>query len=110
MVKTNQRIPATTSRPGEKIAAENSFCCTQNSRSWYLPTSDALRARDRSCHSESRALNLKGSRFETQSQRDCALQPRVARNELPWVKVQRESQPQRGCASFAMAAHGGSGM
>jgi len=34
-----------------------------------------------------RSLNLKGSRCEPQSQRDCALQPRVARNELPWVKV-----------------------
>src|SRR5205823_11880411 len=32
-----------------------------------------------------------------QSQRDCVTQPRVARNELPWVKVPDNSQPQRGC-------------
>src|SRR5205814_6971332 len=32
-----------------------------------------------------------------QSQRDCVTQPRVARNELPWVKVTDNSQPQRGC-------------
>src|SRR5260370_23522142 len=33
----------------------------------------------------------------SQSRRDCALQPRVARNELPWEIVQTASQPQRGC-------------
>src|SRR5204862_2153217 len=32
-----------------------------------------------------------------QCQRDCVTQPRVARNELPWVKVTDNSQPQRGC-------------
>ena len=32
-----------------------------------------------------------------QSQRDCVTQPRVARNELLWVKVTDNSQPQRGC-------------
>src|SRR5438034_68066 len=32
-----------------------------------------------------------------QSQRDCVLQPRVARNELPWVIVGEAAQPQRGC-------------
>jgi len=32
-------------------------------------------------------LNLQGSRFEPQSQRDCASKPRVARNELPWVNA-----------------------
>src|SRR5712671_5343764 len=32
-----------------------------------------------------------------QSQRDCVLQPRVARNELPWENRWNESQPQRGC-------------
>jgi hypothetical protein len=31
-----------------------------------------------------------------QSQRDCVLQPRVARNELPWEIVGRDSQPQTG--------------
>ena len=34
----------------------------------------------------------------TQSQRDCVLQPRVARHELPWVNVHQTRQPQRGCA------------
>ena len=28
-----------------------------------------------------------------QSQRDCVIQPRVARNELPWVTVRMESNP-----------------
>ena len=32
-----------------------------------------------------------------QSQRDCVLQPKVARNELPWVIVEQISQPQRDC-------------
>src|SRR6266508_5394861 len=35
--------------------------------------------------------------FFGQSQRDCVLQPRVARNELPWENRWNESQPQRGC-------------
>ena len=33
----------------------------------------------------------------TVNPRDCVLQPRVARNELPWEIVQTASQPQRGC-------------
>src|SRR5437660_10096906 len=33
----------------------------------------------------------------SQSQRDCVLQPRVARNELPWVRGAGSQQPQRGC-------------
>ena len=32
-----------------------------------------------------------------QSQRDCVLQPRVARHELPWVSCIKFCQPQRGC-------------
>ena len=32
-----------------------------------------------------------------QSQRDCVSQPRVARNELPWVHSDKDAQPQRGC-------------
>ena len=32
-----------------------------------------------------------------QSQRDCGLQPKVARNELPWVTMRNWIQPQRGC-------------
>ena len=36
-----------------------------------------------------------------QSQRDCVTQPRVARNELPWVNGKRNFQPQRGCILFA---------
>ena len=32
-----------------------------------------------------------------QSQRDCVLQPKVARNELPCVNRPHRSQPQRGC-------------
>ncbi len=32
-----------------------------------------------------------------QSQRDCVLQPRVARDELPWGRRRELSQPQRGC-------------
>ena len=35
-----------------------------------------------------------------QSQRDCVFQPRVARNELPWEIVGRNSQPQRGCGKW----------
>jgi hypothetical protein len=34
------------------------------------------------------------------SRRDCALQPRVARNELPWECVQKHTYPKRGCVSF----------
>jgi hypothetical protein len=33
-----------------------------------------------------------------ESQRDSVLQPRVARDELPWVKVEEDNQPQRGCS------------
>ena len=36
----------------------------------------------------------------SQSQRDCVLQPRVARNELPWVRRAQHPQPQRGCGHF----------
>jgi hypothetical protein len=32
-----------------------------------------------------------------ESQRDSVLQPRVARNELPWVMASQPFQPQRGC-------------
>src|SRR6266478_1109912 len=31
----------------------------------------------------------------SQSRRDCALQPRVARNELPWVQSRRGLNPER---------------
>ena len=34
---------------------------------------------------------------DPQSQRDCVSQPRVARNELPWVRPEKDPQPQRGC-------------
>jgi hypothetical protein len=36
-----------------------------------------------------------------QSQRGCIHQPRVARNELPWVNGKRNFQPQRGCILLA---------
>ena len=39
-----------------------------------------------------------------QSQRDCVLQPRVARHELPWVGRERFCQPQRGCGSVGYEA------
>jgi len=35
-----------------------------------------------------------------QSQRDCVLQPRVARDELPWVSRRKLNQPQRGCGGL----------
>jgi hypothetical protein len=35
-----------------------------------------------------------------QSQRDCVLQPKVARNGLPWVTNRKRIQPQRGCGKF----------
>src|SRR5437879_1706195 len=38
-----------------------------------------------------------------QSQRDCVLQPRVARNELPWVPFRKTHQPQRGCVTVRRA-------
>ena len=38
-----------------------------------------------------------------QSQRDCILQPRVARHELPWVSRKKSNQPQRGCGGFPPA-------
>src|SRR5437667_2562748 len=34
-----------------------------------------------------------------ESQRDSGLQPKVARDELPWVPESNGSQPQRGCVS-----------
>ena len=37
------------------------------------------------------------SRDSRQPQRGCVLQPRVARNELPWVGTGKLLQPQRGC-------------
>src|SRR6266704_5874987 len=37
-----------------------------------------------------------------ESQRDSATKPRVARDELPWVKVAGVSQPQRGCGLVAL--------
>src|SRR5882724_1046546 len=37
-----------------------------------------------------------------ESQRDSATKPRVARDELPWVKVAGASQPQRGCGRVAL--------
>ena len=38
------------------------------------------------------------------SQRDFALQPKVARNELPWVNGPTNPQPQRGCVNLSYAA------
>src|SRR6266699_2217245 len=43
------------------------------------------------------SLNERLAPADSQSRRDCVLQPRVARNELPWEIVQTASQPQRGC-------------
>jgi len=37
---------------------------------------------------------------KAQSQRDCVIQPRVARNELPWAGPTDFHQPQRGCGGF----------
>ena len=51
-----------------------------------------------------RHLRGRGWRAATalrQSQRDCVLQPKVARNELPWVTIRRRIQPQRGCGHSA---------
>lgn len=42
-----------------------------------------------------------------QSQRDCVLQPRVGRNELPWEIVRGNSQPQRGCGERRATAETG---
>src|SRR5216683_319640 len=53
-----------------------------------------------SSHSETRIVESQKVAFRSpQSQRDCASKPRVARNELPWVNVQRRTQPQRGCGT-----------
>ena len=53
-----------------------------------------------SSHSETRIVESQKVTFRSpQSQRDCASKPRVARNELPWVNVQRRTQPQRGCGT-----------
>src|SRR6266571_7330214 len=40
-----------------------------------------------------------------QSQRDCVFQPKVARNELPWVTVCKWIQPQRGCGCSRCPEH-----
>src|SRR5437867_9348293 len=39
-----------------------------------------------------------------QSQRDCVIQPRVTRNELPWVACRIGFQPQRGYGGSARSA------
>ena len=56
-------------------------------------------ARHEFCQSNcARSAPVPGAPYpHLQSQRDCVTQPRVARNELPWVKVTDNSQPQRGC-------------
>ena len=41
-----------------------------------------------------------------QSQRDCGLQPKVARHELPWVNASNGFQPQRGCGDFVLGRDG----
>ena len=41
----------------------------------------------------------------SQSRRDCVLQPRVARNELPWVDGVGSEQPQRGCGQGVATGH-----
>src|SRR5258705_3419216 len=38
-----------------------------------------------------------------ESQRDSAMKPRVARNELPWVQFNNDSQPQRGCGGVGFS-------
>src|SRR5262249_38159909 len=40
-----------------------------------------------------------------QSRRDCTTQPRVARNELPWVHIARISYPER-VSSWQLILHG----
>ena len=52
--------------------------------------------------SDTRARNGRAiqERGREQSQRDCVLQPKVARNELPWVTFRNPTQPQRGCGKF----------
>src|SRR5471032_3142616 len=44
-----------------------------------------------------------------QAQRDCGLQPRVARNELPWEIIGGISQPQRGCGECRARQTNGNG-
>ena len=48
---------------------------------------------------ETKALLKQDAACETKAlpQRGIALQPRVARNELPWESVVRIGQPRRGC-------------
>jgi hypothetical protein len=47
-----------------------------------------------------RAVTKSAPYTDLQSQRDCVFQPRVARNEPPWVRWIERSQPQRGCGSI----------
>jgi hypothetical protein len=46
--------------------------------------------------------NLPGN--SSQSQRDCVLQPRFARHELPWDNNNGQRQPQRGCGRVGRRA------
>ena len=48
-------------------------------------------------HSPTCANQVLEESFFFESQRDSAAKPRVARNELPWVKGAQTRQPQRGC-------------
>src|SRR6266850_2368159 len=58
------------------------------------------RAARRRCKKQ-RSSGSKRPRAPTigESQRDSVTKPRVARNELPWVKASKGRQPQRGCVS-----------
>src|SRR5258708_36982884 len=44
-----------------------------------------------------------------QSRRDCVLQPRVARNELPWEIVPRYANPERVAATVCCTEQGNTG-
>ncbi|MSU62837.1 MAG: type II secretion system protein [Pedosphaera sp.] len=46
-----------------------------------------------------RTVKYATASWRLQSQRDCVLQPKVARHELPWVVRVENDQPQRGCGS-----------
>ena len=46
---------------------------------------------------EYRAIVITCCHLVSQSQRDRSINPRVARNELPWVRIESDHNPEKGC-------------
>ena len=73
-------------RATKKITADTSEKCAAGFSLGSIPLGPS---HSKFLRGFARPIRMTDSRFTRQSQRDCVLQPKVARHELPWGKVRK---------------------